>query len=656
MDSDSLKVHFDQHTAIDFKSSTTPIIRDITLFDNILLKVRFLKKLSIRNILLLKIHSTRKTVLKYLDESSVKTKYIFKHNIPLNIYQMLYKTNLKSPNKQSTLLIEFIIKPSDIREIGSIKEYRKLPSTEKLKYLYNNSATEEITIDLSTCDLKHETQYGISIECFDFELQMQYVSELDKFIHLNSSTDNDSIVSSETARYYELTNKSTYKPYNSVQTESSTVENTTLTTVESMSENESFIDTVTTEESEKEEIMKEENEVASVDTTPEVKMMEEKVNKEEEKENIKKEEKVNKETNTNITDKETNNITDKPCAPVKLNNAYNDTTGKLRHNLVVELKNELKKVPKSEEIQQPMEIKKQMYTHPELNNSFTKMCKKIGHEKNITEDKNSKQVENIEKDVTEVITNNTNDITTDDECMSNSSIMTEESNKKNTSRKDIYSKNIPRSALGFNRNRNSPRPGERKRVVWYSQQTKWELFKEKMHRMYDISLDVLTVVLVGYMIALLFSSTVREKTADAIDMCIERYNSSNVNKNISKIDRVVDKKEEILKKEQERIFKEKLLKEKMLKEEQERLLKEKLLKEEQERLLKEKKEKEKLLKEEQERMLLLKQEEISKYNTYNNYLTTLLTNAGYATIGALLVIGYINKMNQRIDRRTTYYE
>ncbi|KAL6122370.1 hypothetical protein NUSPORA_00611 [Nucleospora cyclopteri] len=183
-----MRVHFDQYNSTTFRSSKETCIEKVQLLDQKILSITFVKKLSIRNIILLKIYDQLKTVEAFLSEKEVDSKYIFKHNLPLDLYQMLYKTSSRTVNKSSTLLIEFIIKPSDITAIGSITDYRKLSLSQKIKYLSATTATDHISIDLSKCNIKEEFNYGISIECFDFDLQLQYNAEINSFIVCNPIT------------------------------------------------------------------------------------------------------------------------------------------------------------------------------------------------------------------------------------------------------------------------------------------------------------------------------------------------------------------------------------------------------------------------------------------------------------------------------------
>ena len=199
-----LRVHFDQHNSTIFRNSNEPCIESVTLLNNQILEVTFLKRLSIRNVILLKIFDGIKTVEKFLKEEEVNSKYLFKHNLPLDLYQMLYKTTANGNGKNNALLIEFIVKPSDVAALGKLSDYRRMSGTQKVKHLASTTSTKQIFIDLSKCGIEEGFSYGISIECFDFELQLQYVSEINQFIIYNSKAEDDS--------KYELINNANNKP------------------------------------------------------------------------------------------------------------------------------------------------------------------------------------------------------------------------------------------------------------------------------------------------------------------------------------------------------------------------------------------------------------------------------------------------------------
>ncbi|ORD94224.1 hypothetical protein ECANGB1_1003 [Enterospora canceri] len=187
MESDEITVHLNQNERSSFRQSSEDIITETALGSNGLLTIRFSRPVSIRNVVLLKVYGGVRRVEALLSESQIEAKYVFKHNLPLDAYQMLYRTTMAHAGKGSTLLVEFIIRPGDVAAIGSVAEYRRMTTREKLHFLYSASATDRMAVDLNKCNLRLNTNYGLSIECYDFELQLQYIAEIDKFIVCHSS-------------------------------------------------------------------------------------------------------------------------------------------------------------------------------------------------------------------------------------------------------------------------------------------------------------------------------------------------------------------------------------------------------------------------------------------------------------------------------------
>lgn len=186
---DKVKIHLSRNDVIEFTHSTQNFVKDVKHTSNKKLKIEFFKKLSIRSVLLVKIEQGKIPMVdKILREDEVRAKYIFKHNVTLDMYQLLYRSNLKRLDKGTVLLVDFLIKPTDVFAFTTKSKFKKMSTNEKMQLLYKETATDHISIDLSKCNLKDNFSYTIYLECYDFELQLQYMAELKKFIVCHSFT------------------------------------------------------------------------------------------------------------------------------------------------------------------------------------------------------------------------------------------------------------------------------------------------------------------------------------------------------------------------------------------------------------------------------------------------------------------------------------
>ena len=387
----SLKVHLDQNTFVDFMNNSSSFIKHVELRDNNQLSIRFIKKLSVRNVMLLKIYANKRSLINLLDERTVKSKYIFKHNLALNVYQMLYKTSLDKANKHSTLLIEFIIKPSEIKQFGSVSAYRKLSTNEKLKYLYKQTATDEIFIDLSSLKLQNDVSYGISIECFDFELQLQYISEINKFIELSSNIQ-DNIKRFSIKDYADVTAselgissssifESSVSCNADVVSDTTCVDSSEIASDTTITENMN-VSTETVEEIQSNETTMSVNKIS--DETPNKKDMGmDKKAEEPKKEEITKKEEDTKEHNK-ITLKECNYIANETFTQKCQRAAHQNFNDQRQRNVIVELSNKVKQIPQRNEISSPITIKQEFKNKPE-STELGRVFKKMNREQTINE-------------------------------------------------------------------------------------------------------------------------------------------------------------------------------------------------------------------------------------------------------------------------------
>ena len=186
---DKVKIHLSRNDVVEFTHSSQNFVKDVKHTSNKKLKIEFFKKLSIRSVLLVKIEQGKAPMVdKILREDEVRAKYIFKHNVTLDMYQLLYRSNLKRLDKGTVLLVDFLIKPTDVFAFTTKSKFKKMSTSEKMQFLYKETATDHISIDLSKCKLKDNFSYTIYLECYDFELQLQYMAELKKFIVCHSFT------------------------------------------------------------------------------------------------------------------------------------------------------------------------------------------------------------------------------------------------------------------------------------------------------------------------------------------------------------------------------------------------------------------------------------------------------------------------------------
>ncbi|EED43001.1 hypothetical protein EBI_27574 [Enterocytozoon bieneusi H348] len=186
---DKVKIHLSRNDVVEFTHSSQNFVKDVKHTSNKKLKIEFFKKLSIRSVLLVKIEQGKAPMVdKILREDEVRAKYIFKHNVTLDMYQLLYRSNLKRLDKGTVLLVDFLIKPTDVFAFTTKSKFKKMSTSEKMQFLYKETATDHISIDLSKCNLKDNFSYTIYLECYDFELQLQYMAELKKFIVCHSFT------------------------------------------------------------------------------------------------------------------------------------------------------------------------------------------------------------------------------------------------------------------------------------------------------------------------------------------------------------------------------------------------------------------------------------------------------------------------------------